>query len=390
MRRYPSGVVLVVLVITLQLIALYALLPGRVEPSGTALQSDSVQYMCYGLTLFHADRESVLQLSDPILEHFNQAPGSCQYVVLDNPLVWQVYPRLLLPASIGILTLAFGPFGALLPSMIFYLAIGATWLIVVYRKPPLSSRVGTEALYGAAGVFPFASFSMMIWPASVLTEGPTTLALMLMAVVLAWPVRQKIQAIVAIFLGIGLLLTRQLWPLVATIWTVVGIQALSPVSLQPLKRKLASFVVAATGVAAAIAGHSLLEIATVPTGLQETQGHLPDTGPISLNLVWNLIVGALASTGSDVIQAASRFDIASPLLLITALAAALWLLYRREWGLALISICAWALGFYSVGFFAAELSDYNSHFRFLVPPIMFTLTAAWTIWAREDTVSVVR
>ena len=383
MRTYPIGVIVLAIVVVGETAFLYTPFLLSADASATALQPDSLQYVCYGLLLSGADAQSTLNVTGTFFAHFNQDPRSCQWIGLSEPLVWQVYPRLLLPALMVPATFLFASWGAAVPSIIFFFGIATLWCLALYSNAAPQSKVVAQIFYTLGAVLPFLAFTMALWLGAILTEGPITFLLMLAAIVLASRVKYRTQLLSIGVLGLLILLTRQTWPLVAILWAA-GVLHRGRVSISSgLWRSATALLIVGGAFGLAFILNQLLEYLTIPPGAKEARPDLPEGLGFTASEAPAVLLAAGTSTWSDMALAIARFDFLSPVLLVSGLAALAYLVRHHEWALALIGVTAFGLGFISIGIFGSDIANYNTHFRYLVPATMFSLTASLAIRSRN-------
>ncbi len=373
MRRYPLAVVTLLLVVMVEILALYVVFPR--SESTSAVHPDSLQYICYAFQIRGFDAQTIVSATGPLLAHFGEATNTCVQYGLAEPLVWQVYPRLLLPLAIVVTTSIAGSWGALIPSITFFFVAALVWLLIVYWFPLGGRPRRLNALYVAVAVGPFLAFSAMLWPAAVLTEGPTLVLLLLLALVLATIPLNAARTSASVLLGLLLLLTRPSWPIVAVIWSATLITYFFPRFRSPLLALVQSVIIVVLSAGAAFGVSRAIEAATVAPAAREARDDL--TGAIPAVGFPQLAIESMRSTTSDAIHAILRLDILSPILILLSILAIGYLLLQRNWRAFVISVAAVGFGAYSVGLFGTVIEDYNSHFRYLVPGAMFSLGAAW-------------
>jgi hypothetical protein len=185
-----------------------------------------------------------------------------------------------------------------------------------------------------------------------------------------------VQVITLFVLGLLILITRQTWPLVAVLWSIGIVHRSKLTGLSPMKRSIAIVIISTLSGIFAFAVNRLIEIWTVPAGAKDARPDLPDGLGLTLSEVPEVLSAAIMSTWSDITLALGRLDLMSPLLLAASLAALLYLAHSREWALLFLSITAFGMGFVSIGIFGIDFADYNTHFRYLTPAVMLSITAA--------------
>ncbi len=371
-RRKWLVVVVVAFVILGQLAFLYGLAPGRLASTFTGLQPDSVQYVCYGLQFSGLAPHYVDSLSSTLFERFGYLDVSCPS---EGTLIWTVYPRVLLPVliagaaqlKISILLVA--------PSAVIFMAIAGTWLFIALRGWRNSSALSWLFVLG-----PLLAFSLVLWPAAVLTEGPILLACLWGAVVLrrASLPRNRLVALWVLPLGVLMILTRQSWPIAGAFWAV-GALLLWDRRTESTPRTFVSWLrraaLVVAGFAAALVVEALWTPMLVPAGLAAKQGYYQDRGEL-LGL-WNIAKNSVMSSGMDLGSAASRLDVVSVVVVVAAMAALVSLLLRRRWLSVTLLLPLWATGFYSTGLVAVDNGDLGTHFRYYIPAVFVSLAVFW-------------
>ena len=388
-RRWPLSarllIALLIVIAIVEIVAVYAILPGRFPATYTAVQPDSVAYICQGLKLSRLSGTESSQISSAVFGRFGYPLDSCALV--EPVMPWQVLARPLLPAMIALVSGILGtPWAPLVPSILVFCLLVFLWLRIVVRVPAADSlpgpRTNTErrlrtAVTWAAALAPFAAFTMILWPLSVLTEGPITVASLLAVMVLAASreYRPRRLLIALGIIGCTLLLTRQYWPVVAAVWAAGMFTIVWPRQRPSGVRALAwGTAIIATALLLAIGLARGIEAILVPPGWKEAQPYVPEGLPVGAlpSLVWS----SLTSTANDVGLAIGQADVLSPLVLAGGLVAVIVLLRQRAWAVASVCLVTWALGLYSVGLVHEFDAASRTHLRFLVPAVLISIAGA--------------
>lgn len=385
--RRPSTVYLVLAAIVIaQIVGLYFALPGRISPSVNAVQPDSGIYICYGLHLFHDSPAVIAQKATAILSAYGYPDINCLEPDMSSTMLWLVFPRLLLSTLIGAASLLPWAIAMLLPNAAIFAGIAALWLkLVVGRGRP------SRAFTWVVAVVPFLAFSIIVWPAAVLTEGLITLLGLLAVWLLTSSLNPLARLAPATAIGAAMLLTRPSWPVAATLWAVVLAPAILTRVREPTRAaRIAIWTIAGIGgVVAALGTSRVIDFLTVPPGLKESQTYVPEGIPSTLDVLTGIVRRAMASTWQDILDAVSMGDVISVAVLLGGIGAVAYLLVRRQWALAAVTLVTWFVGVYSVGIISLEWRDESTHFRFLVSSI-FTGIAAMAAVARRKVVSTDR
>ena len=373
-RRPAVLLSLVVATIALvEILAIYVVLPGRAPTTFTALQPDSISYICHGLQLSWLDEARSSELSSALFDRFGYPSDSCARI--DPIMPWQVIARPLLPGLIAVTSgLVQFPWAALLPSVAVFAGLVALWLLIVV---PRNGRPGITTWMAA--IAPFAAITMILWPASVLTEGPV-LGFSLAAVLLIAQ-RRRLEGLNAVtftaslaIIGALLLITRPSWPLVGAMWSaglvMLALEHWKPRRVTALLTVL-SGLVAGYGVAIVLA--RVIDLVLVPPGLKESQKYVPEG--LSASDLPEIAWSSITSTANDIVIAIMQGDVVSPVLLIAGLVALILLFRRRAWALAWVCTISWALGFYAVGLVKVFDDASRTHLRFLVPATLMSIAA---------------
>lgn len=367
----------VLVIALLQVVALYVLLPGRVSPTFTAVQPDSVQYICYGLKLSGKDYSQSNDAAEQVFVQFGYQQQSCFSPDGELDIAWQVYSRLVLPVAIAAFAYAPSPYLVLVPSILFYGLFIFLWgrLTIPREKLP-----GLADWLIAAG--PLLAFSMVLWIAAVLTEGPY-LALSLLAVLGLIPRSRSPKLRVSIgliLIGALMLSTRQSWPVVGALWFSSALMYLA--NMRPTYSIVGKTIQAITrggialgAVASAWLANRLLETLTVPSHVKASQAYTPEGLEGDLSVLAGVVVSGLTSTFLDVQVAISRGELMSPLVLAAGLVFMIIVARRRHWPLSVFLITSWLLGLYAVGLVAYYFDAYGTHFRYLAPAALASIAA---------------
>lgn len=365
------------LLILVQIAFLYVVLPGRAPSTFTAVQPDSVQYLCYGLHLGPLSDTEVAATATTVLSHYGYADVDCLEPRLSTNLIWLVYPRLLLPLLVAVASLLPAAFAILVPSVLFYAAFWIVWMRCMVprsREPRLRDWL--------LAVGPLLAINMVIWPAAVLTEGPLLVWTLLSVLLISHstPLRGSVTLISAAALGVLMLLTRQTWPMVGILLACALVQSGAMVRLVPLTSRAGQFLragLAATlGGALAFLAARAIELATVPDQVAAQQGSSSQLIPSSVSSALSIAWAAVTSTVGDVATSVLRGDLISPLTLVAGLIALVLLARARKWLPLAFVASAWLLGLYSVGLVASQFGAYGTHFRYLVPAVFASIATA--------------
>ena len=401
-RWNGTRILLVVLVLGIaiaELIAIYGVLPGRASATFTGIQPDSVTYICQGTRFSTLSVQEAAQATGSLFQRFGYPPHAC--VEQASVMPWQVNARPLLPGMIAAAVDIWASSWALLiPSMLVFLGLTLLWLRII---APADQRPGLMAWVLA--IAPFAAITMILWPASVLTEGPVLVLSLLAVMILAAtsmepdakaPGRRRMSGLAfaaLIIIGLTLLLTRQSWPIVGAFWCAALIilgrarfardpgEDSSPPMHAQVRGITIALISLILGYGVAILTALILEWWLVPAGLKEQQQYVPEG--LVIGQLPAVIWASITSTTNDIIIAVSRADVVSPLLLLGGIAALVLLIRRRAWILTFVCSIAWVFGFYSVGLVQVFDNASRTHLRFLVPATLMTI-AALVLARRQD------
>jgi hypothetical protein len=364
-------VVAVVLVVVGEVVFLYLLAPGRLQPTFTGMQPDSMQYLCRGLQVSPVSNDAVVSMFDSIATRFGYAGQQCTE---DSPVPWFFYSRLLLPWLTAIV--AIPKVAAIIPFLgaFLYAAFAFVWTRVFVGRLPSASRRGRVLLF-AVCLAPLASPTLAIWLGAFLTESLSLVFLTLSLVVLAARGRfGGSSALAVLVLGVLMLITRQLAPIVAGLWFVAVLlllRARRPGWMSTTARSVAAVVgAAAVSVVLAFGGSSLIEYLTSPgeQGAEQLQSGLG-----GLSRLVGITGASITSTGMDISTALGRFDLLTLATVALSVAALVFLFLRSRSLLLVPVVVAWLYGAYVTGFVAHEQDMFSTHFRLYLPAIIGTL-----------------
>ena len=376
-----------------EVLAIYVILPGRAPATFTAMQPDSVAYVCQGLQMSGIDPALAHEVSSTVFTTFGYPPDFCSTAFAVIP--WQVFARPLLPgliaASAGILHTSWS---VLLPSIGIFGILTALWLAIVL---PRRRRPGVRDWILA--VAPFTAITMILWPAGVLTEGPVVVLSLLSVVLLAMPPlagspgepargSARMRAVIVLsglgLAGLALLLTRQSWPIVGAFWAA-GLMQQAWRAWPGGRARAVSYAIAsaAVGFGLAITCARLFEALLIPAGLKERQKYVPEG--LVLQDVPAMVWSSITSTANDIVIAVSRGDVISPVMLVAGVVALILLIRNRDWALAWVCGVSWALGFYAVGLVQVFDDASRTHLRFLVQATFMSIGALVIVKRRHET-----
>jgi hypothetical protein len=353
---------------------LYWILPGRAPRTFTAVQPDSTAYICYGLQIAGQTPERMYEVSSEIFNRFGYPEVSCLSPSMSTNLPWLIYPRVLVSGFIALFSFLPISGSILIPSSLFFFLLLWFWFdSVVPRVTSLSFR------HWVVAVAPLAAFTMIIWPASVLTDGPMTMLSLCGVLAIVRLGRKPRSWLVVFIIGFLMLLTRQSWPVVGCLWglaifgqigTYLG--SSSRILTSNLTRALVALV---GGYSGAILLAKGLELVTVPPGLKETQPYVPEGMIFSLGTLANIVSSSLSSTFVDLIDSIRRGDLVSPILFFVALVSIILVLRMRAFGIASYCVVLLGFGLYSVGLVSSYDGAVNTHLRYLVPGMLASIAA---------------
>ena len=365
---------LVFIVALFEVAMLYWILPGRAPRTFTAVQPDSSAYICYGLQIARHTPESLYESSSEIFSRFGYPEVSCLSPSLSTNLLWLIYPRVLLSGFIALFSFLPISGSILIPSILsFFLLVWFWFDAIVPRGTSLNFR------HWLVAIAPLAAFTMIIWPASVLTDGPMTVLSVCGALAIVRLGRKPRSWPVIFIIGFLMLLTRPSWPVVGCLWGVALFGQIGMYFGYSSRILASNFTRALVALVGGYSGAILLakgvEIVTVPPGLKETQAYVPEGMIFSLGTLANIVSSAISSTFVDLIESIRRGDLVSPILLFVAFASIVLVLRMRAFGMASYCVVLLGFGLYSVGLVSSFYGDVNTHLRFLVPGMLASIAA---------------
>lgn len=337
------------------------------------------------------DFQTALPLEMDLVSRYGQLAWPCFGADGAPSLLLETYyPRVALALPIAVASVFASAWLVLVIPVLVMAALGGLWgwLVGAPANRPLWLR--WVALF-----VPVLSFAWVLWLGSLMTEGIYVL-LLLAAVCCLWlSARGRVSdtwcSLALVVVGVGLLLTRDSWPIAGIVWGFALECLLRRASAARFDGRQRGWIAVGRfalsqmlGLAAALLASRWFAGVVTPNADFPASNEPPTTIPANPSDFLFTLRVSLDSLLVGIRQSSQLFDVVSILLVVAMPVLLLVVLFRASWRAKFFVAANWLLSMTVVGIVSLCCGGLNSYFRYQIPAMFVTLAVAWLPWSRES------